>query len=607
MEIKPLAGTATPPPLECLRLIKLSNHKLDFIRRVANPLVASNQFTTLWYLSRGEKDGEWKANPLWDDESQRLWPTIEPSLGLALKAAPANGSPWSMSLGEFPNHMLRLAQVPTVGGAIEYLCALCPGRGHSAYHDAALNALASAAILCDYTKTNEALAVQSEFLSQWIGVSQAILSGTDRRSGLFQAATGIRKITGAAQVSLVICQPDGTHRRLVALSDVESFDPTSPLVKQIELAAALPLDEGTEIAWTAATHEQLPQPTLRDYCVAANFDACYAAPLKTRDGQWVGSILLGGRTTHLAHPQRAAQTQRLTAYLADALATSQAAHAPLTERALAKFRSIGRGRWAKWCAIAAASAGLAMLIPIPYQLHCDCQLQPLTRRFVAAPFEGVLEETLAQPGDLVSEGQVLARLDGRNLRTKLVGLQAQLDGERNRHQAALARGDVADSQIAAAECKRLTAETELAQDRLAELNVCSPIAGIVVSGDLNKVQGVRLEMGQNLFEVAPLDRMRAEIAVPESEIRFVRPEQRSRVLLDAYPYESWSSPVSRIRPRTEIRDDASVFVAEAIIPNSENRLRPGMKGRGRITSDYRLLGWILFHRAWESVRQWLYL
>ncbi len=133
----------------------------------------------------------------------------------------------------------------------------------------------------------------------------------------------------------------------------------------------------------------------------------------------------------------------------------------------------------------------------------------------------------------------------------------------------------------------------------------SPIAGIVVAGDLAKSQGVPLTVGQTLFEIAPLEAMIVEIAIPEDDIRFVTSRMCVDIRLDAFPFERWSATLDRISPRSELKDNENVFIGEATIPNPGGKLRPGMRGKARITTIRRPLGWNLFHKALAAVAGWM--
>ena len=143
---------------------------------------------------------------------------------------------------------------------------------------------------------------------------------------------------------------------------------------------------------------------------------------------------------------------------------------------------------------------------------------------------------------------------------------------------------------------------QLLERRQQNLDVRSPIDGIVTVGDLDKVEGAPVARGQTLFEVAPLDKMTVEIAIPEDDIQYVSRGFQAGIRLDSYPDVSWQGVLSRIHPRAEIRDNRNVFVAEFTLANPDERLRPGMLGRARIIGPRRPLFWNLFHKPWQWLR-----
>ena len=208
-------------------------------------------------------------------------------------------------------------------------------------------------------------------------------------------------------------------------------------------------------------------------------------------------------------------------------------------------------------------------------------------------------------GALVSKGDVLAQMDGGNLRIEMSGVQAELAAARKRRDSALAQGETAQSQIARSEMKRHQAQIELLNEQLKHLEIRSPIDGMVVAGDLDKAEGAPLEMGQTVFEVAPLDRMVVEVAVEQTEIGYARAGMPVEIKLNAFPFRSWQGAIKSISPSAEIVSDEAVFVAEVEIANDEMTLKPGMEGTAKVRGDKASLGWILFHRPWESVRYWM--
>lgn len=254
---------------------------------------------------------------------------------------------------------------------------------------------------------------------------------------------------------------------------------------------------------------------------------------------------------------------------------------------------------------AVATVSLMLLIPFPYRIDALCEIQPVERRYVAAPFAGALEECLVEPGDLVGVDQLLARMDGREVHWELAGVNADLHKatkERNTH---LNTHQFGSAEIARHEVERLQNRTELLENRNAGLEIRSPIAGVVVTGDHHEKEGVALEMGQSLFEIAPLEVMNIEIGVPEDDIRHVREGMVVNVQLNAFPEVIFEAEILRIHPRAELRDHENVFVCDAELENTSLILRPGMRGSGKVVADRRCLGWILFHKPVAYFTAWM--
>ncbi len=249
-------------------------------------------------------------------------------------------------------------------------------------------------------------------------------------------------------------------------------------------------------------------------------------------------------------------------------------------------------------------AAVAMVVPVPYSVNCDCELQPVTRRFVAAPFEGALERALVEVGDTVVEGEVLARMDGKEVRWELAGNAAEYERAAKERDAHLADQKFGEAQLAKLQMERLSLTTKLLDHRSENLEVRSPIAGIVVSGELKRAEGVRLSMGQTLFEVAPLDRMIVEVEIPESELANVSSDTVATIRLEAFPNQRLDGTLKRICPRAELRNKQQVFVGEIELPNDAAQLKPGMRGRVSLQAGQSTLGWRLFHRTWNKVRLW---
>jgi RND family efflux transporter MFP subunit len=246
----------------------------------------------------------------------------------------------------------------------------------------------------------------------------------------------------------------------------------------------------------------------------------------------------------------------------------------------------------------------AMALPVPYSVTCDCELQPVTRRFVAAPFEGALEQVLVEVGDTVTEGQLLARMDGKEVRWEQAGNTADYERAAKERDAHLAAQEFGEAQLAKLQMERLRLTRQMLERRGEQLEIRSPLDGIVVSGELKRVEGARLSMGQTLFEIAPLDQMIVEVEIPEAELASVRDRTAATIRLEAFAGDPLEGTLQRICPRAELRRKQQVFIGEIPLPNHANQLRPGMRGRVSLSAGQATLGWRLFHRALTKLRLW---
>jgi biotin carboxyl carrier protein len=390
--------------------------------------------------------------------------------------------------------------------------------------------------------------------------------------------------------------------RLQAVSGVSQFDRRSEFTYSIEAALdeAILLDDVT--VWPPSDG-RAPASSLshQKLCALIDTSSVISSPLRGQRGQIVGAWLLFGfeNNIHRSGAEsfvRAAQTK-----VGSVLELVKRAESGRIKKAVELCWKT-RHTW-KTRAMLAAVCGLSamMMLPVSYKLSCDCELQPVTRRFVVAPYDGTLEKTLAEPGDIVNAGDVLARMDEREIRWELAGLEADHDRAEKRGSAALATQEVAEAQQAKLEMQGLELQMQLLRHRADHLSIKSPLSGIVVSGDLKKVEGAALTIGQSLYEIAPLDRMVLEVAIPEEEVAHAKLGQKVTFRVNAYPQQAWTGIIDRLRPRSEIREQANVFVAEVYLDNSLHQLRPGMSGRAKVITRRRPLAWNLFHRPYESL------
>ena len=243
-----------------------------------------------------------------------------------------------------------------------------------------------------------------------------------------------------------------------------------------------------------------------------------------------------------------------------------------------------------------------MVMPITYRVRCNCVTEPVSRRFAVAPFDGQIVTGIAEAGDLVEEGEVLAEMDGRTIRWELSGVTAEREQSLRTREIELAERNVPKTILAELEYDRLVSQQKILKHKKEHLQIKSPIDGIVLSGSLERAEAASIETGQVLFEIGPIKPMRIEIAIPANEIAQVREGFSTKIWIDGQEELPVEGQIRKIHPRSETRDAKNVFIAEIEFPNEDERLRPGMRGSVRIDGEKRSLGWSLFHKPINWVR-----
>ncbi len=248
-------------------------------------------------------------------------------------------------------------------------------------------------------------------------------------------------------------------------------------------------------------------------------------------------------------------------------------------------------------------------VPWTFRVHADANIEGLIQRAVVAPFDGFIAEANYRAGDPVENGEVIARMEDRELLLELRKSTSEEEKLDTEYRKALAAGDRSEASIVQARLSQVQAETRLLNEKLERIQLRAPLAGIIISGDLSRALGAPVERGEVLFEVAPLDEYRLVLNIEESRVAHVAPGQTGTLTLTALPGEQFTFTLEQLSPVFQEKEGRVLYRAEAVIEGETPVLRPGMEGVGKIEVGRRSIGWVLFHRPidWLRLRLWLWL
>ena len=347
-----------------------------------------------------------------------------------------------------------------------------------------------------------------------------------------------------------LCRKDSSRCHPEVISGFEAFHPHSDKARIAQAALQEAIARGDMSLWPAQDESsRFGLKAHEQFACSISAEFVVGSVLRDERGDVRGAWLLAGPATTLCRDDVLALLRAAPSPVASTLGLLERAQ-PGWIRSLSNgFANLIARRQGQAILAASALAVALLFVPVPHRVKCDCQLEPVTRRFVAAPFDGPLKESLVEPGDLVTQGQLLARIDGRELRLELSSVQAERYRAAKERTGHVASHEAGAAEVARHEVDRLQFREQLLTTRDQDLDIRSPVDGMVVSGDLKDAEGMPLKVGEVLFEVAPLDTMIVELAVPEDDMT-VRPWRH------AGPHHLRRFPVSSLRDPDSTRSSA---------------------------------------------------
>ena len=206
---------------------------------------------------------------------------------------------------------------------------------------------------------------------------------------------------------------------------------------------------------------------------------------------------------------------------------------------------------------------------------------------VVAKTSGVMVQLLAEEGQYVTKGQVLARLDGDRVRLEAARSAATVSKLENNYrrsqklrQEKLVSAD-SDEQIRY-ELEAARASLALARLELSYTNIVAPISGVVAQRMVKP--GNLISLNSPVFRIVDNSKLEAVLNVPEREMAVLKQGMPLRMIVDAIPGKVFEGKVDRVSPVVD--SGTGTFRVVCAFAGNET-LRPGMFGRIEVIFDQR--------------------
>jgi len=406
----------------------------------------------------------------------------------------------------------------------------------------------------------------------------------------------------------------GRYVRLKAMSRTEHFSRKMRMVHDIEHAMEECLDQDMEVTYPPGEDSTCVCRAATELSRQHGPLCVLSLPLRGEEGP-VAVVTLEREAGH-GFSAEEIETVRLACELCTARLLDLSEHDRwIGKKALARIRStlatlVGPTHtWAKVAALLITAAVAFMVFAKgEFRVTAPCVLETSRLQVVPAPFDGYIKSVHVEIGEPVKANEtVLAELDTAELRLQLAAKKAERTGYLKQASAAMRDGQTANAQIARASADKAAAEIELLEHLLSRASITVPIDGIVLAGDLKRNVGRPVATGDVLFEVAPLDSLRAELLVPEDEICDVVVGGEGHLATASYPGQRIRFAVAQINPVAEVVKQRNVFRVRVRLLDTHGWMRPGMEGVAKASVGRRRYIWIWTRKVvnWIRMKLWL--
>jgi multidrug resistance efflux pump len=190
---------------------------------------------------------------------------------------------------------------------------------------------------------------------------------------------------------------------------------------------------------------------------------------------------------------------------------------------------------------------------------------------------------------------------------KLAAAKAEKAGYLKQFAAAMRDSETAQAQIAQANADKVEAQIELLNYMIDHGRIISSTTGTVIKGDLKRQIGAPVKTGDVLFEVTPLEALRAELLMSEDQIFDVKVGQEGYLATASYPAQRIKFVVERINPAAEVVNNRNVFKVRAQLEEARPWMRPGMEGVAKVSIGKRRYVWIWTRKIvnWIRMKLWI--
>ncbi len=211
------------------------------------------------------------------------------------------------------------------------------------------------------------------------------------------------------------------------------------------------------------------------------------------------------------------------------------------------------------------------------RINLPGNIEPWTTLALLSKLNGTIDEVLVREGQKVKKGDVIVRINDEDYRIGIDRAKAAFDlakAEYERDKAIYAKGVIPTAMLDANKTQMETAKADYDNAKLqySRCLVTAPMNGVIKKVDA-KV-GLQLAVGDPIVEIMEIERLKAVVGIPESDVTAVRGLTTIDIKLQALKDRIITGKVHFLSSSPETV--ARMFRLELAIDNSDGEVLPGM-------------------------------
>ena len=248
------------------------------------------------------------------------------------------------------------------------------------------------------------------------------------------------------------------------------------------------------------------------------------------------------------------------------------------------------------------------VIHLPLRVVGPCEVIPDKPFIITAPLEGIIESIVVQPGQNIKKDELLFLYDAKVPEEELKVAQKQMQiiqAEINRAKSLAFRDKKALAELAILQLKQKKEQVQLdlANYKVTQLKVRSPIEGVVILEDPDEWRGHPVRVGEKVLMVSDPNFTKIRIWIPESDNILLNREEPIKVILNINPNRTYLARIKYVAANTVMNDKGvPSVIAEAEWIDNPKDVKLGLKGTAIMYGEEVTLFYWLARRPWTSLR-----